>query len=134
MLYFAYGMNTNNAQMSITAVRLGVAHLSGWAWEMLQYANVYPKSDSECIGILWDIDDTVLTALDIREGYPTFYTRELVDVEHCGLVRQAWVYTMTVQNREYLQDCTPSQHYFDSVVEGYAANGITVSGQLFGYI
>lgn len=127
MLYFAYGMNTNNAQMSTTAVRLGVARLPDWAWEMLQYANVYPDPNSDCTGILWDIDSAVLAGLDIREGYPTFYTRELVDVVHGGVVKQAWVYTMTAENREYLRDSTPSQHYVNSVVEGYATDGVLIT-------
>lgn len=124
MLYFAYGMNTNNAQMSTTAQRLGPAELHGFAWEMLLYANVYEAWDKSTIGILWEIDDEVLRGLDIREGYPTFYDRLLVNVEHNGETKQAWVYSMTPENRNYLKDKKPSQHYFDSVVEGYATDGI----------
>jgi gamma-glutamylcyclotransferase (GGCT)/AIG2-like uncharacterized protein YtfP len=124
MLYFAYGMNTNNTQMSPTAQRLGKAELNGFAWEMLLYANVYESAESSTIGILWDIDDEVLSGLDMREGYPTFYNRLLVDVVHEGKTKQAWVYTMTPENRDYLKDKKPSQHYFNSVVEGYATDGL----------
>jgi cation transport regulator ChaC len=124
MLYFAYGMNTNNTQMSPTATRLGPAKLNEFAWEMLLYANVYESVGSSCIGILWDIDQDVLAGLDIREGYPTFYTRLLVDVEHQGTTKPAWVYTMTHENREYLKDKKPSEHYYNSVVEGYATDGL----------
>lgn len=127
MLYFAYGMNTNNDQMSPTATRLGVAELHGFKWEMLLYANIYESDSDFCLGILWDIDDDVLAGLDIREGYPVFYTRLLVDVIHNGETKQAWVYTMTPENRESLKDKKPSQHYFQSVVEGYATNGLDLS-------
>jgi gamma-glutamylcyclotransferase (GGCT)/AIG2-like uncharacterized protein YtfP len=127
MLYFAYGMNTNNDQMSPTAKRLGLAELSGFGWEMLMFANVYESQDSITMGILWEIDDAVLAGLDIREGYPTFYTRLVVDVEHQGKTKQAWVYTMTPENRDRLKNEKPSQHYLSSVVEGYATDGLDLS-------
>lgn len=123
---FSYGMNTNNDQMSPDCVRLGAAHLKGWAWEMLLYANVYVETESICTGILWDINEAALAELDIREGYPTFYNRVLVDVEHCGTIKQAWVYTMTAESKESLQHMEPSQHYFDSVIAGYATDGLTI--------
>ena len=127
MLYFAYGMNTNNDQMSPTAKRLGLAELSGFGWEMLMFANVYESQDSITMGILWEIDDAVLAGLDIREGYPTFYTRLVVDVEHQGKTKQAWVYTMTPENRDRLKNEKPSHHYLSSVVEGYATDGLDLS-------
>ena len=127
MLYFAYGMNTNNAQMSPAAMRLGIAELPGFGWEMLLYANVYESTDLSCIGILWEIDDAILDGPDMREGYPTFYTRLLVDVLHNGETKQAWVYTMTPDSKESLRNTKPSTHYFNSVVEGYATDGLDLS-------
>lgn len=119
-------MNTNNDQMSPSAVRIGAAELQGYAWEMLLFANVYQKSNAETIGILWDIDDEILSALDMREGFPTFYTRLIVDVVHNGEVMQAWVYTMTDENRDRLTGTTPSEHYYNSVVTGYATSGLAL--------
>lgn len=112
--------------MSRNAVRLGVADLHNYQWEMLLYANVYQKSDSKTIGILWDIDEEILSALDMREGFPTFYTRLIVDVVHNDEVMQAWVYTMTDENRDRLTGSTPSEHYYNSVVDGYATNGLAL--------
>jgi gamma-glutamylcyclotransferase (GGCT)/AIG2-like uncharacterized protein YtfP len=106
---------------------LGLAELSGFGWEMLMFANVYESQDSITMGILWEIDDAVLAGLDIREGYPTFYTRLVVDVEHQGKTKQAWVYTMTPENRDRLKNEKPSQHYLSSVVEGYATDGLDLS-------
>jgi gamma-glutamylcyclotransferase (GGCT)/AIG2-like uncharacterized protein YtfP len=126
MLYLAYGMNTNNNQMNPAAQRLGPALLEGFAWEMLQYANVYQSVNDSTIGILWEIDDAVLYELDIREGYPAFYNRILVDVIHNKQIKSAWVYTMTPGSRDLLKEQTPSKYYFDCVVEGYACDNLTI--------
>ena len=127
MLYFAYGMNTNNNQMSPSAERLGPAVLPNYTWEMLLYANVYEEPGTSALGILWEIDDEVLAGLDQREGYPVFYNRVFVDVHHNGAVKQAWVYTMTESNRSHLLGTKPSKHYYESVVEGFATDGLSVA-------
>jgi len=127
MLYFAYGMNTNNSVMSKTSKRLGPAVLLDYKWEMLQFANVFESQGDTAIGILWDIDEIELQDLDRREGYPTFYDRISTAVEHAGQRKLAWAYYMTPEYRTKLADQTPSQHYYDSVVEGYATDGIAVS-------
>ena len=127
MLYFAYGMNTNNNQMSPSAERLGPAVLPNYTWEMLLYANVYEEPGTSALGILWEIDDEVLAGLDQREGYPVFYNRVFVDVHHNGAVKQAWVYTMTESNRSHLLGTTPSKHYYESVIEGFATDGLSVA-------
>lgn len=123
MLYFAYGMNTNDNAMP-DAKRLGTATLLNYSWEMLQYANVYDNYGHTVSGILWDIGEDTLKYLDIREGYPDFYNRTLTEVEHEGVTKLAWVYYMTDYYREKLKDTAPSEHYLASVVEGYAANGL----------
>jgi gamma-glutamylcyclotransferase (GGCT)/AIG2-like uncharacterized protein YtfP len=127
VLYFAYGMNTNNNQMSPKAVRLGPAVLPNYAWEMLLYANVYEQPGGCSLGILWDIDDEILAGLDQREGFPVFYNRVYTDVFHEGETKQAWVYTMTADNRSHLQGTTPSKTYLDSVTEGFATDGLSVA-------
>ena len=127
MLYFAYGMNTNNTQMSPRAQRLGPAVLPNYTWEMLMYANVSADPGGCSLGILWDIDDEVLSGLDQREGYPVFYTRVFEEVFYQGEVHQAWVYTMTPENRASLQGTVPSKHYLDSVTEGFATDGLSVA-------
>lgn len=127
MLYFAYGMNTNNNAMSKTSKRLGPAKLLDYKWEMLQFANVFETPGVTAIGILWEIDENELQDLDIREGYPTFYNRVMSSVEYNGELTQAWVYYMTTHYRTKLTGCKPSQHYYDSVVEGYAQDGLVIS-------
>ena len=127
MLYFAYGMNTNNNAMSKTSKRLGPAVLLDYKWEMLQFANVFEMRGVTSIGILWEIDENELKELDMREGYPTFYDRVIAEVEHNGELVQAWVYYMTPEYRTKLANEKPSQQYYDSVVEGFAQDGIVIS-------
>lgn len=127
MLYFAYGMNTNNNAMSKTSQRLGPAVLLDYKWEMLQFANVVEVPGVTSIGILWEIDENELKDLDLREGYPSFYNRVLAEVEHNGELVQAWVYYMTSESRTSLAHEKPSQQYYDSVVEGFAQDGIVIS-------
>ena len=127
MLYFAYGMNTNNNAMSKTSKRLGPAVLLDYKWEMLQFANVFEMRGVTSIGILWEIDENELKELDMREGYPTFYDRVVAEVEYNGELVQAWVYYMTPEYRTKLANEKPSQQYYDSVVEGFAQDGIVIS-------
>jgi gamma-glutamylcyclotransferase (GGCT)/AIG2-like uncharacterized protein YtfP len=126
LLYLAYGMNTNNGAMSNTSVRLGAATLIDYQWEMLQFANVFASSGHSTVGILWDIDQTALQDLDCREGYPAFYDRVITQVRHNGEQKSAWVYYMTLESRTNLIGSLPSQHYYDSVVQGYAQQGLLI--------
>lgn len=113
--------------MSTKATRLGPAILPGYAWEMLMYANVYENADANSIGILWEIDDEVLEGLDLREGYPIFYTRLEVPVFYNNETVTAWVYTMTDENRTSLIGTQPSQHYLDSVRAGFAEDSLSLA-------
>lgn len=131
MLYLAYGMNTNNGAMSKTSIRLGAATLLDYAWEMLQFANVFESPGDGAVGILWDIDENALQDLDCREGYPTFYDRVISLVEHNGEQKLAWVYYMTLDYRTKLTGVRPSQHYYDSVIEGYAQDGLSIPDSKF---
>ena len=127
MLYFAYGMNTNNGVMSKTSKRLGPATLLNYKWEMLQFANVFESKGASALGILWDIDETELQDLDYREGYPSFYDRVTATVEHAGEQKKAWVYYMTPHYRTKLSGLEPSQHYAQMVAEGFAQDGLSVA-------
>jgi len=127
MLYFAYGMNTNNNAMNKSSIRLGPANLLDYKWEMLQFANVFESRGNAAIGILWEIDEIELQDLDYREGYPTFYDRITTVVEHDRQRKQARVYYMTPHYRTKLTGVKPSEHYYNSVVEGFAQDGLVIS-------
>ena len=129
MKYFAYGMNTILTQMASrcpSAVCLGPAWINDYRLVFRGVADIEPAPDIYCDGVLWDLTDSDLAALDILEGYPYHYTRFTVLVHTETGSHTALVYQMVDQDAEY----EPSGYYFDMVHEGYTQNGVPVD-QLF---
>jgi gamma-glutamylcyclotransferase (GGCT)/AIG2-like uncharacterized protein YtfP len=125
MKYLAYGMNTNLNGMQRrcpTAQVLGPATLSNYRLRFRLHADIEPKIGSEVVGVLWEISEDDLTALDMLEGYPTYYTRLTVPVIHDDKTVDAVVYMMTDQT--YEED--PHLEYLDCCIQGYTDNGISI--------
>jgi gamma-glutamylcyclotransferase (GGCT)/AIG2-like uncharacterized protein YtfP len=123
MKYFAYGMNTNLTQMATRcpgAVCLGPAWINNYALVFRHFADIEPEMDSYCDGVLWEITDDNLVALDALEGYPYHYTRFSVVVNTDRGTDTALVYQMVDQSFEQ----PPSNHYFNTVYEGYEQNNV----------
>ena len=123
MKYFAYGMNTNLDQMAARcpgAVCLGPAWIEGYALVFRHFADIEPAAGDWCDGVLWEITDDHLVALDRLEGYPYHYTRFTVVVHTDRGSDTALVYQMTDQSYEH----PPSNHYFNTVYEGYEQNSV----------
>ena len=123
MKYFAYGMNTNLDQMAARcpgAVCLGPAWIDNYALVFRHFADLEPEVDSYCDGVLWEITDDNLMALDQLEGYPYHYTRFSVVVNTDRGSDIALVYQMVDQSFEQ----PPSNHYFNTVYEGYEQNNV----------
>jgi gamma-glutamylcyclotransferase (GGCT)/AIG2-like uncharacterized protein YtfP len=121
--YFAYGMNTNLTQMAARcpgAVCLGPAWIDNYALVFRHFADIEPEVDSYCDGVLWEITDDNLVALDALEGYPYHYTRFSVVVNTDRGTDTALVYQMVDQSFEQ----PPSNHYFNTVYEGYEQNNV----------
>jgi cation transport regulator ChaC len=127
-LYFAYGMNTNVANMDKRTGMgpeqdLGAAILPGYQLEFKIYCDVVP-ADTDTWGVLWRLTPEALEFLDVREGYPDVYTRSIIEVysrEQSKLV-SAWVYHMTPQRGASL--APPPASYWTQVNQGYAEHGI----------
>ena len=123
MKYFAYGMNTNLTQMTTRcpgAVCLGPAWIDNYALVFRHFADIEPEVDSYCDGVLWEITEDNLVALDALEGYPYHYTRFSVVVNTDRGSDTALVYQMVDQSFEQ----PPSNHYFNTVYEGYEQNSV----------
>ena len=123
MKYFAYGMNTNLTQMAARcpgAVCLGPAWINNYALVFRHFADIEPEVDSYCDGVLWEITEDNLVALDALEGYPYHYTRFSVVVNTDHGSGTALVYQMVDQSFEQ----PPSNHYFLTVYEGYEQNSV----------
>jgi len=128
--YFAYGMNTNIAEMSMrcpSAINLGRCTLKGFELKFRLHADIDEVKDSEMEGVLWDITEDCERALDRLEGYPFYYDKIEVIVDPVTPVNKsshivAMAYTMTSKGQEQ----PPSTGYEDCLVEGYTANGLDV--------
>jgi gamma-glutamylcyclotransferase (GGCT)/AIG2-like uncharacterized protein YtfP len=123
MLYFAYGMNTNPGEMALRcpgAKSLGHARLINHAFRFAQHADVEPCDGSYVDGVLWDITDNNLKALDQLEGYPYYYDRVVSSVIQGARTFHVLVYRMQPGRR----DSEPTRGYYNLIHEGYRAHGI----------
>lgn len=123
MLYFAYGMNTNVQEMARRcpgAVSLGHATLVDHKFRFAGPADVQVNRLCQVEGVLWDITDNCLAALDMLEGYPFYYDRKWATVELDGEKCQALVYFMQPGHKNH----PPSSGYFATVLEGYEAHNV----------
>lgn len=118
--YFAYGSNTNLAQMAVrcpSAKALGVATLPEYALMMRGVADIEQVEGARCHGVLWHISKGNQATLDRYEGYPYFYDRKRIDVIHNGEKVSAIVYEMFEKSHTY----RPTKAYYDKIKNGYKA-------------
>ena len=123
-LYFAYGMNTNKEEMAYrcpNAIALGKAVLLGYRFEFKSFATIVPSPKETVEGVLWTITDRDESALDMLEGYPEFYDKKTVSVEHNGQSYIAMTYIMGPREKGY----APSDGYYSMVSEGYQSFGLS---------
>ncbi len=96
-LYFAYGSNLCVRQMARRcpdAVGARHALLTGHDWLINQrgVATIEPVSGSEVHGVVWEVSDRDLDALDSAEGVPVRYRRDRLTVCTADGELDAWVY------------------------------------------
>lgn len=123
MLMFAYGMNTNPREMATRCPgsrSMGHAQLINHSFRFAQHADVEVCEGSYVDGVLWDINEDNLKALDNLEGYPYYYDRVVATVMHESRAYHALVYRM--QPGQPLSE--PTQGYYNLVLEGYRAHGV----------
>ena len=121
--YFAYGMNTNLAQMAQRCPKaklIGPATLDGHRFRFAGCADIIADEGNYVDGVLWLCTEECMMALDILEGYPRFYNCKEVLVVCDGVEYRAEVYYMNPGN----DDGLPSNHYLDMVTEGYMDNNV----------
>lgn len=124
MKYFAYGMNTNQNEMALRcpdAVSLGEAVLPDHEFRFARHADVIYYPGFETRGVLWEITDECEHALDALEGFPTYYLKKTVTVDHYGEEVEAMVYYMAGD----VPDEVPSDSYLMMLYEGYAQHNIS---------
>jgi cation transport regulator ChaC len=128
MLYFAYGSNMDPAGMRERAPgarALGVAHLDGWRLTFTLAAgdgvwHIEPEPEDEAWGVLWDVTDADLAALDDYEGVAQgAYVREIVPVSRDGRTVDALVYLAVPGG-----DASPTPEDVAPLVRGAEAHGL----------
>ena len=135
--YLAYGSNLNVKQMRFrcpTARIVGTAIIKDY--ELLfkgsksgSYLTLEPKVGAKVPVAVWAVEKSDEAALDRYEGFPTFYYKKELMIEVTGIKtgkkyqREAFVYIMQ-EDRPF---GTPSWHYIDTCIEGYATFGFDES-------
>ncbi len=126
-LYIAYGSNLNLPQM---AHRCPAAKVVG-ASEIKDYALVFrggrhgavatiePCEGSSVPVLLWKITPRDEQALDVYEGYPSFYEKQSMELPLDDRTVSAMVYVMTPGHRLGY----PSDYYYNTIREGYKTAG-----------
>ena len=123
MLYFSYGMNTNQAEMALRcpgAQALGHARLIDHVFRFATHADVVKCRGSFVDGVLWEINNSHLKALDSLEGFPCYYNRRALRVAFEGRTVMAETYYMQPGHL----DSEPGRGYFTTVLEGYRQHNV----------
>lgn len=129
MLYVAYGSNMNLEQMAHRCPNsyvVGNGKLIGWKLIFNIHADVIcTDNENDFVPVVvWNIADDDWNRLDMYEGFPSYYVKQIVDVIlDNGKIEKAIVYVMA-ENRKGI--CPPYKDYFDGIKRGYIENGINV--------
>jgi gamma-glutamylcyclotransferase (GGCT)/AIG2-like uncharacterized protein YtfP len=116
-------MNTNKEEMAYRcpdAVPIGRAVLPGYRLEFKSFATIVPSPTEQVEGVLWTITELDELALDMLEGYPEFYDKKTVSVEHDNQSYIAMTYVMGPREQGH----APSDSYYSMVSEGYQSFGL----------
>jgi hypothetical protein len=125
-IYLAYGSNLNIVQMARrcpNAKVLGAAELEDYKLVFRGVADIVPEKGAKTPVGLWSITPTDEKALDVYEGFPRMYGKQIVKVRFAGRMWRVMVYTMN--NAHYIQQ--PSTHYFQTILEGYDDFGLDIA-------
>jgi gamma-glutamylcyclotransferase len=129
-LYFAYASNMDPdtfRRRCPHAKALGLAQLAGYRLAFSRYsrqrrggsADVVVDDASAVWGVLYEVDDACLAAMDRVEGVPAAYRREWVEVTAGGKPRQVITY---VANKT--GDFRPNKSYLKVILRGAKAHGL----------
>ena len=127
-LYLAYGSNLSVEQMERRcpdAKPIGKAILPDWKLLFKIHATIEPCKGSKVPVLVWKISDRDEQNLDRYEGYPSYYTKQDMEILMTDLRGRnprpvtAMVYIMADGHRVRM----PMKGYVDILVEGYERFG-----------
>lgn len=129
-LYIAYGSNMNIEQMARrcpTAKVVGTAELEDWrlrfkGGDNSSVATVEPSAGNKVPILVWEIQPEDEASLDVYEGYPRLYRKEMMLVRIEKVIRLAMIYIMNADDLAY---GNPSDIYYDTIRTGYINAGFS---------
>lgn len=124
-LYIAYGSNLNILQMGWrcpTAKVVGTGKILDYKLTFRGVATIEPEKKKEVPVAVWEIKESDEKALDIYEGYPNLYRKEMIEVDMEKGKVQAMVYIMNKGTPGL-----PSESYFNTIAKGYDDVGFDTS-------
>jgi hypothetical protein len=104
MLYLAYGMNTNIDQMASRcpgSVSIGRVDIPDHRLVFRGVADIEVSPGDTLQTVMWDITDDCELALDMLEGFPTFYGKKYIDIEINNKTYKAMIYQMIGDRLDY---------------------------------
>ncbi len=122
--YLAYGSNLDNGQMlrrCPDACYVGATEIDDHVMVFRSnyrgngVANIEPFLGAKVPGCVWEISECDEQSLDIYEGWPRLYRKEMMTVEVDGKLVEAMVYVMN----EGFELTEPSDYYLDVIQQGY---------------
>jgi phage replication-related protein YjqB (UPF0714/DUF867 family) len=122
--YFAYGSNLCVRQMarrcpSATDPRPAVLTDHDWLINERGVATVEPTAGNQVHGVLWQLSDHDLAALDSAEGVPVRYRRDRLTVHTDNGPSPAWVY---IDHR--VTPGPPRPGYLPTIIDGAVHHGL----------
>ena len=129
-LYIAYGSNMNITQMRYrcrTAVAVAVGEVKGYRLRFYgrcdsAVATIEKSKGSSVPVLVWKIRPKDEKSLDIYEGYPHLYRKEIIDVNVNGELYSGMAYIMN-ENSTFSYS-HPSPFYVRTIAEGYKDCGL----------
>lgn len=131
-LYIAYGSNMNVAQMERrcpTAKMIAVGEVINYRLRFYgrvgsAVATIEKAKGGSVPVLIWKIRPRDEKSLDIYEGYPHLYRKEIIDVDVNGELYSGMVYIMN-DNSAFSYN-HPSPFYARVIAEGYKDCGLDV--------
>lgn len=127
--YIAYGSNLSEEQMAHRcpdARIVGMAALWDWRLIFKVHADIVPSKGRVVPVLIWEISEKDERNLDAYEGYPSYYTKRVLDVTMTDFKGknpkeiQAMVYVMTDSHNELIP---PMKGYYGVLAKGYERFG-----------
>ena len=138
-LYFSYGSNISLEKMQKLcpqAILIGVGYLSDYQLVFTTHleqrsrggADVVPQADAQVWGLVYQISDAELAAMDANKFYPEIYDRieVYIQLRDTQATTIAWTYVMQDKQKSFAQ---PSADYIQLLLNAAQANGFPMAYQ-----